>query len=80
MWTGADKGVDGRSEGELDGVDGWVWTGVDGGETGCGRVWTRVWMEDEGEVWTVVPMEDGGEREWVWTDGDGCGRGLDGRR
>ena len=65
----------------------WVWTGVDGRgrggmedegiQTGCGRLWTGVWM-------------DGGERDWVgvdkgvdaWKRGrgarlgvDGCGRG-----
>ena len=49
-----------------------VWTedgGVDGtrrkSETGFGRAWTRVWMEDEGQ------------RDWVWTGVDG---GVDGRR
>ena len=39
---------------------------TEGSETGCGRVLTRVWMEDEGgRVW----MEDGGERDCgrVWT-------------
>ena len=86
---GARLGVDGcgrdgrRRETRL------VWTGVDegcgwkmaGSETGCGRVWTVVWMEDGGErEWVrtgVVWTEDEGERGWVWTRVDG---GLDGRR
>ena len=38
---------------------------MEGSETGCGRVWTR------------VRMEDGGDRRWrVARRGvDGCGRG-----
>ena len=62
---------------------------MEGSETGCGRLWTVVWMEDGGsvdvdgrrrearlgvDVWTVVWMEDGGERDLVWTGVDGCGR------
>ena len=47
---------------------------MEGSETGCGRVWTGVRMEDGGErdrVWTGVDggvrMEDGGSET-------GCGR------
>ena len=73
VWTGVDGGEDGRwreRDGVWMGVDGWGWK-MEGSETGCGR------------VWTVVRMEDGGERDGVWTDGrwrgarrgvDGCGR------
>ena len=73
------------SETDVDGgVDGWVWTGVDGcgrgcgwkmegSETGCGAVWTGVWMEqgwEDGGV-GVGGGADGGEREWVRTGVDG---------
>ena len=56
---------------------------MEGSETGCGRVWTGVRMEDGGErdgVWTGVDgvrMEDG-ERDGVWTGVDGVRRGVDG--
>ena len=46
---------------------------MEGSETGCGRVWTGVRMEDGRErdgVWTGVRMEDGGRRGV-----DECGRG-----
>ena len=55
---------------------------MEGSETGCGRVWTGVRMEDGGErdgVRTGVDggvEEDGGERDEVWTGVDG---GEDGR-
>ena len=58
---------------------------MEGSETGCGRVWTGVRMEDGGGregVWTGVDgcgrvrMEDGGERDWGWMGVDG---GEDGR-
>ena len=72
VWTGVDGGEDGRWR-ERD----WVWTGVDGDEDGrwrergCGRVWTRVRMEDGGE-------RDGGE-DGRWRGArrgvDRCGRG-----
>ena len=50
---------------------------MEGSETGCGRVWTGVRMEEGGErdgVWTGV---DGGEDgRWRARRGvDGCGRG-----
>ena len=41
VWTGVDRGEDGRWRGAR--------RGVDGSEMGCGRVWTRVRMEDGGE-------------------------------
>ena len=55
---------------------------MEGSETGCGRVWTGVRMEDGGErdrVWTgvdggVVWMEDGGERDGTGVDGGEDGR------
>ena len=56
---------------------------MEGSETGCGRVWTGVRMEDGGSetgcgrVWTGVRMEDGRERDGVWTGVDG---GEDGER
>ena len=86
---GARRGVDGGEDGRWRERDG-VWTGVagvrmeeEGSETGCGRVWTGVRMEDGGErdgVWTGVRMEDGGEQDGVWTgvDGGEDGRGVDG--
>ena len=42
---------------------------MEGSETGCGRVWTE------------VRMEDGGERDGVWTGGRwrGVRQGVDGR-
>ena len=67
VWTGVDKGVDGRWRGARLGVDGCGWGRgwkMEGSETGCGRVWTGVWMED------------GGERDWVRT---GVDKGVDGR-
>ena len=65
---------------------------MEGSETGCGRVWTGVRMEDGGERdgvwtgvdggedgrWTGVRMEDGGERDGVWTGVDGGIRMEDG--
>ena len=60
---------------------------MEGSETGCGRVWTGVRMEDGGErdgVWTgVVRMEDGGSETGVWTGvrmEDGGGRDRRGRK
>ena len=84
---GLDGGVDGRCKGARRGVDGcgrWCGRKMAGSETGCGRVWTVVRMEDGGEgdrVWTGV---DGGE-EWKMEKSEtGCGRvwtgGEDGRR
>ena len=53
---------------------------MEGSETGCGRVWTGVRMEDGGErVWTGVDGGEDGrwrERDGVWTGVDG---GEDGR-
>ena len=65
---------------------------MEGSETGCGRVWTGVRMEDGGErdgVWTGVDGGEDGETGCgrVWTGGedgrwrarrgvDGCGRGV----
>ena len=67
VWTGVDGGEDGRWRGARRGVDGcgrWSGWKMEGSETGCGR------------VWTVVRMEDGGEGDGVWTGVDG---GEDGR-
>ena len=46
---------------------------MEGSETGCGRVWL-----EQGRVWMEAWMEDGGERDFVWKEGCGCGRGVDG--
>ena len=66
---------------------------MEGSETGCGRVWTGVRMEDGGErdgVWTGVDGGEDGRSETgcgrVWTGGrmenggerDGVWTGVDG--
>ena len=65
---GARLGVDGCGRG-----CGWK---MEGSETGCGRVWTRVCKEDEE---TGVRMEDEGEQDLRMKARLGVGRGVDGR-
>ena len=51
---------------------------MEGSETGCGRVWTGVRMEDGGErdrVWTGVDGGEDGRWRGARRGVDGCGRG-----
>ena len=51
---------------------------MEGSETGCGRVWTGVRMEDGGErdgVWTGVDGGEDGRWRGATRGVDGCGRG-----
>ena len=49
---------------------------MEGSETGCGRVWTVVRMEDGGErVWTGVDGGEDGRWRGARRGVDGCGRG-----
>ena len=86
---GVDGGVDGRRKENEIGCEA-VWTGVDGrrwgcgrgcgmedgGERGgCGRVWTRVWVEDEARL----GVKRNGCQQGGWTTRlgvDGCGQGC----
>ena len=50
---------------------------MEGSETGCGRVWTGVRMEEGGErdgVWTGVDGGEDGRRRGARRGVDGCGR------
>ena len=59
VWTGVDGGEDGRWRGARRGADGCGGWKMEGSETGCGRAWTG------------VRMEDGGERDGGGSDGRG---------
>ena len=83
VWTGVDKGADGRWRGARLGVDGRGWGcgwKTEGSETGCERVWTGCGWKTEGSetgcgrAWTRVWMEDGGGAR-LGVDGCGQGRG-----
>ena len=80
VWAGVDGGVEGRWRGARLGVDGcgrWSGWKMEGSETGCGRVWMVVRMEDEGSdrVWTGVDGGEDGRWRGARRDVGGCGRG-----